>query len=130
MPAGEEGVVREELMAKIAILYCKRIKDHSCVACAKCYKGIAEKNGEFARHDQIELVAMTDCGDCPGLTAPRVKLLTETLQGLGRGLDVIHFGTCMKSAMETAQCPIDFEELKARLEKKFKVQVVLGTHSY
>jgi predicted metal-binding protein len=54
-------------MAKIAILYCSRIKDNSCIACAKCYKGRAEKNGEFARHDDIELVAMTDCGDCPGL---------------------------------------------------------------
>ena len=34
-------------MAKIAILYCKRIKDHSCIACSKCFKGIAEKNAEF-----------------------------------------------------------------------------------
>jgi len=34
-------------MAKIAILYCKRIKDTSCIACAKCYKGMKEKNGEY-----------------------------------------------------------------------------------
>ena len=62
-------------MARIAILYCKRIKDHSCIACVKCHKGIKERNGEFARHDEIDLVATTDCGDCPGLTLPRVKLL-------------------------------------------------------
>ena len=55
------------MISKIAILYCKRIQDHSCIACAKCYKGISEKNGEFAKYDEIELVAMTDCGDCPGL---------------------------------------------------------------
>ena len=54
-------------MSKIAILYCKRVQDHSCIACVKCYKGISEKNGEFAKYDEIELVAMTDCGDCPGL---------------------------------------------------------------
>ena len=36
----------------------------------------------------------------------------------------------MKLAMETAQCPIDFDDLKITLEKKFNVQVVLGTHSY
>ena len=64
-------------MARVAVLYCKKVKDHSCIACAKCYKGMAEKNGEYGRHDEIELVAMTDCGDCPGLVVPRVKLLTE-----------------------------------------------------
>ena len=117
-------------MAKIAVLYCKRIKDHSCIACAKCHKGMAEKNGEYARHDTIELVAMTDCGDCPGLTVPRVKLLNEITTNLGRSIEVLHFGTCMKLAMETAQCPIDFDELKLTLENKFGVEVVLGTHSY
>ena len=117
-------------MAKIAILYCKRIKDHSCVACAKCFKGIAEKNGEFARHEQIELVAMTDCGDCPGLVMPRVKLLSEVTHNLGREIDTIHLGSCIKSARLTAQCPIDLDKAKATLESKYPVKVVVGTHAY
>ena len=117
-------------MSKIAILYCKRIQDHSCIACAKCHKGIKEKNGEFAQHDEIELVAMTDCGDCPGLVVPRVKLLTEVTKNLDESFDTIHLGTCMKIAMETADCPIDFDELKMTLEKKFGIKLVLGTHSY
>ena len=117
-------------MANIAILYCKRVKDHSCVACAKCYKGMAEKNGEFARHEDIELVAMTHCGDCPGLVVPRVKLLNEVAQGLGRRFDTIHFGTCMKLAMETAECPIKPDDLKVILKDKFGVDVVVGTHTY
>ena len=117
-------------MAKIAILYCKRIKDHSCVACMQCYKGIDEKNGEFGRHDEIELVAMTDCGDCPGLVMPRVKLLRGTAEKLGRQFDTVHLGTCMKAAMDTADCPIDFGDLKVNLEQKFGVDVVLGTHNY
>ena len=117
-------------MAKIAVLYCKKIKDHSCIACAKCHKAMAEKNGEYGRHDTIELVGMTDCGDCPGLTVPRVKLLSEITKNLGRDIDVIHLGTCMKLAMETASCPIDFDDLKVTLENKFGVEVVLGTHSY
>ncbi len=120
----------EELMARIAIIYCKRIQDHSCIACLKCHKGMAEKNGEFARHDEIELMAMTDCGDCPGLTMPRVKLLTEVARGLDRSFDTVHLGTCMKAAMETADCPIDFDDLKVTLENKFGVRVILGTHSY
>lgn len=117
-------------MPRIAILYCKRIKDHSCIGCAKCYKGIHERNGEFGRHDDIELVAMTDCGDCPGLAVPRVKLLNEITKNVGRDIETLHLGTCVKLAMETAECPIDFDDLKVTLEKKFGVDVVLGTHSY
>jgi len=124
------GRDRRNGMAKIAILYCKRIQDHSCVACAKCFKGIREKNAEFARHDEIELVALTDCGDCPGLVAPRVKLLSEVVKNLDTKIETLHLGTCVKLAMETAQCPIDFDEIKPVLESRFGIEVVLGTHSY
>lgn len=117
-------------MSKIAILYCKKVKDHSCIACAKCYKGIEEKNGEFGRYDDIELVAMTDCGDCPGLVVPKVKLLNEITNNLDRPIEKLHLGTCVKLAMETAECPIDYEDLKIILEKKFGMDLVLGTHSY
>jgi predicted metal-binding protein len=93
---------------------------------------MAELNGEFARYDddEIQLVGMTDCGDCPGLTFPRVKLLNEVAKGLDRSIDVVHLGTCMKIAMETAECPIDYNDLKFMLEQKFDLEVVLGTHSY
>ena len=117
-------------MTNVAVLYCKKIKDRSCIACAKCYKAMAERNGEYARHDDLQLVAMTDCGDCPGLSVPRVKQLNELTTNLGRPIDVLHFGTCVKLAMETAQCPIDFDEMKLTLEKKFGIDVVLGTHTY
>jgi len=117
-------------MAKIAIIYCKRIKDHSCIACMKCYKGIKERNGEFARHSEIDLVAMTDCGDCPGLAVPRVRFLMDYAKTLGREIETLHLGTCVKSAMQTAQCPIEYDDLKITLEKGCGVEVVLGTHSY
>jgi predicted metal-binding protein len=117
-------------MARIAILYCKRVKDHSCIACAKCYKGMAERNGEFARYDEVELVAMTDCGDCPGLVVPRVKLLSEVMRGLGREFDALHLGTCVKLAMETAACPIDLDVVQPLVEAKFGVPLRLGTHAY
>ena len=117
-------------MARVAVLYCKRIKDHSCVACAKCYKAMHLKDAEFARHEDVDLVAMTDCGYCPGLVIPRLKLLKEVTKNLGREIEVLHLGTCMKVAMETAQCPIDFDDLKVRLEKDLGLPVVLGTHAY
>jgi predicted metal-binding protein len=59
-----------------------------------------------------------------------VKLLKQLAQDLDRDFDTIHFGTCMKLAMETAECPIDFDSLKLTLENNFGVEVVLGTHSY
>jgi predicted metal-binding protein len=121
---------KENVMPNVAILYCKRIKDHSCIACAKCFKGIKEKNGEFARYDEINLVAMTDCGDCPGLTVPRVKLLSDVAQSLDRPIDVVHLGTCVKAAINTAQCPIQFDEVKAAIKERFGCEVVLGTHAY
>ncbi|MFC1555974.1 CGGC domain-containing protein [candidate division KSB1 bacterium] len=117
-------------MAKVAILYCKRVKDHSCIACAKCFKGMKEKDAEFGRYDEIELIAMTDCGDCPGLVVPRVKLLKETVKNLDREIETIHLGTCVKLAIETAECPIDFDALKAVIKSKFDVEMVLGTHAY
>ncbi len=117
-------------MAKIAIIDCKRIEDHSCIARMKCDKGIKEKGGEFVRHSEIDLVAMTDCGDCPGLVVPRVKLLQEYAKTLGREIETLHLGTCVKSAMQTAQCPIEYEDLKITLEKRCGLEVVLGTHSY
>jgi predicted metal-binding protein len=91
---------------------------------------MAEKNGEFAKYDEVELVAMTDCGDCPGLVVPRVKLLSEVAKNLGRPFDAIHLGTCVKLAMETARCPIEFDELQPLIEKKFGVALQLGTHAY
>lgn len=63
-PSGLLALVRE-CMARIAIIYCKRIKDYSCIACAKCYKAMDLKDAEFAQYDEMQLVAMTDCGDCP-----------------------------------------------------------------
>jgi predicted metal-binding protein len=117
-------------MSRIAILYCKRIKDHSCIACMKCFKGMKEKNAEFAAYSEIDLVAMTDCGDCPGLISSRVKLLMDTSKEMGRAIEVLHLGTCIKSAMNTSACPLDFGELKVSLEKSFGIPVILGTHSY
>jgi predicted metal-binding protein len=64
------------------------------------------------------------------LTVPRVKLLTEAAKNLGREIKTLHLETCVKLAMETAACPIDYDELKVLLEKKFGLELVLGTHSY
>jgi predicted metal-binding protein len=39
-------------------------------------------------------------------------------------------GTCVKLAMETAECPIDFDSKKPILKDKSGIEVVLSTHTY
>jgi predicted metal-binding protein len=122
----ERGIVK-----KIAIFYCNRIKDHTCIACAKCFKGIRTKSGEFAKHDEeIEVVSMTDCGDCPGNILPRVAMIKGMLDGMDQEPDAIHLGTCIKMAYEHGNCPMDLDEVKMKLEAKFSKPVIIGTHDY
>jgi predicted metal-binding protein len=59
-----------------------------------------------------------------------VKPLKEVASGPETAFEVVHLGTCVKTAMETGRCPIDYDELCVMLKQKFGVDVVLGTHSY
>jgi predicted metal-binding protein len=103
-------------MKKIAIFYCPRIQNHTCIACMKCFRGISEKNGEFARHEEdIQLVSLTDM---------------DQLKHMDQTPDVIHLGTCIKMAYEHGNCPMDPDEVKLKLEKKFQKPVIIGTHDY
>lgn len=118
---------------KLAIIACKNIKGVSCVGgCLKCFKGMAEKAGEYERWKdyEIEVIGMDDCGGCPGVVMAKVKLLMDMCKLFDRDVDAIHLGTCIKTATETAKCPIDVEDLKKKIETKFQKEVILGTHPY
>ncbi|MBD3170429.1 MAG: CGGC domain-containing protein [candidate division Zixibacteria bacterium] len=118
-------------MAKIAIVGCKRVQDQLCIACEKCLKAISEKDGEFARYDDdIELMALGDCGDCPGLIMPKVTLMNEISDMLDRKYDTIHLGTCVVKAKKTGQCPLDFDKIKQLIKDNFGQELVVGTHDY
>ena len=61
---------------RIAIIACRNIKGISCVGgCLKCFKGIAEKAGEYERWKdyEIEVIGMDDCGGCPGVIMPKSR---------------------------------------------------------
>ncbi len=118
---------------RIAILACKNIKGVSCVGgCLKCFKGMAEKAGEYERWKDydIEVIGMDDCGGCPGVIIPKLKLMAEMGKLYDRNFDAVHLGTCVMTAAQTAQCPIDVVELKNIIEEKFKKEVIFGTHPY
>ena len=118
-------------MSKIAIVGCKRIQDQLCVACEKCLKAISRKDGEFARYkDDIELVALGNCGDCPGLILPKVTLMNEIGQHLDRSFETIHLGTCVVKAKKTGKCPLDFDQVRQLVKDNFGQEVVVGTHDY
>lgn len=119
-------------MARIAILGCKRIQDSLCVACAKCLKAMSLREGEFARYgkDDLELVALGDCGDCPGLIMPKITLMNEIVSSIDREYDTIHLGTCVVKAKMTGDCPLDFEKLSSLVKQNFNKDLAVGTHPY
>lgn len=118
-------------MTKVAIVGCKRIQDQLCIACEKCLKAVQTKDGEFAQHgDDIELVALGNCGDCPGLIMPKLTLMEEIAASIGRKYDVIHLGTCIVKAKKTGQCPLDFDLIKKLVKENFGKEVIIGTHNY
>jgi predicted metal-binding protein len=119
-------------MAKIAIVGCKRIQDQLCIACEKCLKAMSNREGEFERYkdDELELVALGNCGDCPGLIVPKVLLMTEIADNIGREFDTIHLGTCVVKAKKTGKCPLDFDQVTTIMKENFGKEVVIGTHNY
>lgn len=119
-------------MAKIIILSCKKIRDIHCVSCIKCFKAMKEREGEFERYkdEDIEIVAMGDCGDCPGLAMPKLALISDLVKQYGQDFDTVHIGTCIVKAGATAACPINIDHLKEMIEKKMNKKVVVGTHNY
>jgi len=119
-------------MRRIAIVGCKRIQDQLCIACEKCLKAITRRDGEFARYkdDEVELVALGNCGDCPGLIMPKLQLMSEIAASIDTDYDVIHLGTCVVKAKKTGQCPLDFEQIQQLVKQNFGKELVIGTHDY
>ena len=119
-------------MAKVAIIGCKRIQDQRCVACEKCLKAISKREGEFSRYqdDELELIALGNCGDCPGLIMPKIQLMNDIASTLDRDYDIIHLGTCVVKAKKTGECPLDFDKVAALVKENFGKEVVVGTHNY
>jgi predicted metal-binding protein len=118
---------------RIAIIACKNIKGISCVAgCMKCFKGIAEKAGEYERWKEydVEVIGMDDCGGCPGVIMPKIALMMDMGKLYARDFDAVHLGTCVMKATQTAKCPIDLDSLKTKIENVFKKEVIFGTHAY
>ncbi len=111
---------------KAVILACDRIRDRIRVGCLKCFKAISEKSGKFDRED-LEIVAWTSCGGCPGFPIARLKLIREMLKAEGRDFDTVFLAECILMANKNF-CPMKLEDLEEKIKEELGVEVIRGTH--
>lgn len=118
-------------MANVLIVACNRIRDLSCVACFKCFRAAENKDGEFAKYDdEVKIVGMCTCGDCPGLVMPKLTLVMEQAEYQKMDIDAIHLATCIVKASQTGGCTLDLDKTAQMISGKFGKPVTLGTHNY
>ena len=113
-------------MPKIGILTCSNAtQDLNCCS-GGCLASIKGRQGGFERYkkdEEVELVGIISCANCPTLAAYdkillRVKALVEF------GAEVIHFAYCVDTL-----CPFK-AKYKEAIEKEFPdLKIVMGTHA-
>ncbi|MFO7991385.1 MAG: CGGC domain-containing protein [Thermoplasmata archaeon] len=104
---------------KIGIIICDR---YSSCAGSKCFHSLKEREGAFDRYKgkEVEVVGYTSCGGCPG---GNVEYAPEEMKK--NGAEVIHLATGL--IVGYPPCPRT-QYFKDYIEKKFGIEVVVGTH--
>ncbi len=105
--------------AKIGIVICDRYR--RCAG-GKCFRAMRNKEGAFSIYTdtEIELVGFTTCDGCPG---GNIEYAGEEM--VKNGAEVIHLATGL--VVGYPPCPY-IDTFKVFLEKRYKVNVVVGTH--
>jgi len=104
---------------KVGIIICNRYR---CCAGGKCLRALANREGAFSLYaDQgVELVGYTTCDGCPG---GNIEYVGDEM--VKNGAQVIHLATGF--IVGYPPCPY-IHTFKDFLEKRYDVQVVVGTH--
>jgi len=104
---------------KIGIIICDRYK--TCAG-GKCFRAMKNREGTFDvyKYREVELVAYTTCGGCPG---GNIEYAPEEMKK--NGAEVIHFATGM--VVGYPPCPY-INYFKEFIEAKYEMKVVVGTH--
>jgi len=108
------------MTTKIGIIICDRY--HTCAG-GKCLRALKNREGAFSRYakdEEVELAGYTTCGGCPG---GNVEYTGEEM--VKNGVQVIHLATGL--LVGYPPCPYT-QTFKAFLEKRYGVEVVIGTH--
>lgn len=104
---------------KLGIIICHRY--HTCAG-GKCFRALQNREGAFKRYmgKDVELVGYTTCNGCPG---GNVEYAPDEM--VKNGVEVIHLATGM--VVGYPPCT-RISYFKKYLEKKYSLQVVIGTH--
>ncbi len=114
-------------MTKAVVVCCEKIRDRICMGCARCFKALSLKAGKFSEFDEVEIVAWTSCGGCPGLVIPKLNNLGLVLKQIEVDYDVVFIASCIVKAVKTGYCKIDLDKLAKDIEKETGKKVVIGT---
>jgi len=112
---------------KVLIVSCGNYasQGYGCPGEWKCLKAAHDKEGEFAGYEgPVQVAGYLEC-ECNGRQLiPNIGMVKKN-----NNFDVIHLSTCMVKAWPP--CPNrDVDELIQKIEEKFGVKVVKGTHNY
>ncbi|WP_027365757.1 CGGC domain-containing protein [Desulfotruncus alcoholivorax] len=112
---------------KVLIVACGNYasQGYGCPGEWKCLTAAAKKEGEFAQYeDNVQVIGFLEC-ECNG----RQLIANIGCVKKNSDFDAIHFSTCM--AKPWPNCPyMDIDELAGKVEEKFGVKVIKGTHNY
>jgi predicted metal-binding protein len=104
---------------KIGIIICERYR--RCAG-GKCLRAMKNRGGAFSIYagEEVELVGYTTCDGCPG---GNIEYAGDEM--IKNDVDVIHLTTGL--VVGYPPCPY-IHTFKAFLEKRYGVEVVIGTH--
>ena len=105
-------------VTKIGIIRCNEWSNN-CAGFG-CFPAMANKTGEFAKYDKIELVGFDTCGGCG--RGKSDKIVAKAMRLKEKGAEVIHLGDCMVGA-----CPNKDKNLAA-IKEQVGLPVVERTH--
>ena len=108
-----------ETKTKIGIIICDRYR--KCAG-GKCFRAMQNREGAFSRYAnaEVELVGYTTCDGCPG---GNIEYAGDEM--VKNGAQVIHLATGL--LVGYPPCPYA-DTFKSFLEKRYGIEVVLGTH--
>lgn len=115
-------------MKRIVVVACKKAREqHFCPGDSKCLVAMMRRDGEFERYkdDEASIIAIVECGECPGTrVAGSLGLLKTQLGALNETADVIHVGSCVMGLCAYR------DDLVKLIKEKAGIEVVEGTHKY
>ncbi len=101
--------------------------DDVCIGCSRCMVGFNRREGAFASYqeEKAEIIALLNCGDCPGDTVVTRLAQVALWNGpMGEEVTHNHVAPCIVD-----HCP-DKDTLIGKLKAKAGIPVIERTHPY